>query len=103
MASPTEPTAGPLSQTLQGYYARLREELGPQQWWPARSRLEVALGAVLMQNMSWRNVAQALKCLRQARRLSQPGLRRASQSQLESLLRPGGLLPPEGPGHQEFS
>src|SRR5271167_237569 len=69
-----------LSQTLQGYYARLLKELGPQGWWPARTRLEVVLGAVLTQNTSWQNAAEALKRLRQAGRLSLPGLRRSSQS-----------------------
>ena len=92
MASPPERTAVALSQTLQGYYARLLEELGPQGWWPARSRLEVVLGAVLTQNTSWQNAAQALKRLRQARRLSLPGLRRTSQSELESLIRPAGFF-----------
>jgi hypothetical protein len=46
-----------LSQTLQGYYARLLKELGPQGWWPARTRLEVVLGTVLTQNTSWQNVS----------------------------------------------
>jgi endonuclease-3 related protein len=84
--------AGALSQTLQGYYARLLKELGPQGWWPARTRLEVILGAVLTQNTSWQNAAEALKRLRQVRRLSLPGLRRTSQSDLESLVRPAGFF-----------
>jgi endonuclease III related protein len=81
-----------LSQTLRGYYARLLYELGPQGWWPARARLEVVVGTVLTQNTSWQNAAEALKRLRQARRLSLPGLRRASQSELEPLVRPAGFF-----------
>jgi endonuclease III-like uncharacterized protein len=32
------------------YYPALRGRFGPQQWWPARSRLEAILGAILTQN-----------------------------------------------------
>ena len=85
MASPAEPKAAALSQTLQAYYSRLLEDLGPQGWWPACTRLEVVLGAVLTQNTSCENAAQALKSLPRARRLSLTCLRRTSQSELESL------------------
>ena len=61
-----------LSQTLQAYYARLLEKLSPQGRWPARTRLEMVVGAVLTQNTSWLDVAQAMKRLRQARRLACP-------------------------------
>jgi len=85
MASPGERTAVALSQTLQAYYSRLLEDLGPQGWWPACTRLEVVLAAVLTQNTSCENAAQALKSLPRARRLSLTCLRRTSQSELESL------------------
>jgi hypothetical protein len=52
-----ERAAVALSQTLQGYYARLLKELGPQGWWPARTLLEVVLGTVLTQNTSRQNVS----------------------------------------------
>ena len=92
MASPAEPKAAALSQTLQAYYARLLEKLSPQGWWPAGTRLEVVLGAVLPQNTSWLNAAQTVNRLRQARRLSVSGLGRTSQSELKSLIRPVGFF-----------
>jgi len=61
MASPAKRRAVALSPTLQGYYARLLEKLGPQGWWPARTRLEVVLGAVLAQKTtSWLTNGEAL-------------------------------------------
>ncbi len=92
MVLPAERTAVALSETLQGYYARLREDLGPQAWWPARTRLEVVLGAVLTQNTSWLNAARALKRLRQAGRLTLSGLRKTNRSELEALIRPAGFF-----------
>ncbi len=37
---------------------------GPQHWWPAETRFEVLLGAILTQNTAWTNVERALKQLR---------------------------------------
>ena len=92
MVLPARRAAAAVNGTLLGYYARLLEEFGPQAWWPARSRLEVVLGAVLTQNTTWLNAARALKRLRQARRLSLNRLRSTDQSELESLIRPAGFF-----------
>ncbi len=92
MALPAERTAVALSGTLQDYYARLLEDLGPQAWWPARTRLEVVLGAVLTQNTSWLNAVRALQRLRREGCLSLSGLRRTNQPKLESLIRPAGFF-----------
>jgi len=77
--------------TLQQFYATLVERFGPQRWWPARTRLEIILGAILTQNTAWRNAALALKQLRQAGRLSWAGLRQASLAELEEGIRPAGF------------
>jgi endonuclease-3 related protein len=77
--------------TLQQYYSTLLRQFGPQGWWPARTRLEIILGAILTQNTTWHNTARALKRLREARRLTWPGLRRASVAELEECVRPAGF------------
>lgn len=41
-------------------YDRLLQAGGHRQWWPASTRFEVIVGAVLTQNTSWRNVEKAL-------------------------------------------
>jgi endonuclease-3 related protein len=76
---------------LSRYYSVLRGRFGPQQWWPARTRLEVILGAILTQNTAWHNATLALRNLRQAGLLSWQGLRRAPLPRLEACLRPAGF------------
>jgi endonuclease-3 related protein len=78
-------------QLLFRYYSALRGRFGPQQWWPARTRLEVILGAILTQNTAWHNATLALRNLRQAGLLSWQGLRRAGLPSLEARVRPAGF------------
>ena len=75
---------------LNSVYQRLLDTLGPQHWWPAESRLEIIVGAVLTQNTAWTNVERALQNLRDAERLSLAGLDQTSQAELEALVRPSG-------------
>ncbi len=83
--NPTAHGAGPL---LQAIYQRLHERYGPQHWWPAESRFEVIIGAILTQAAAWRNVERALQNLKAAGAFSPEGLRQISQEELASLIRP---------------
>lgn len=47
-------------------YQRLLNHYGPQHWWPAETAFEVIVGALLMQQTSWRNVAEAIRHLKRA-------------------------------------
>jgi endonuclease-3 related protein len=76
---------------LSRYYSVLRGRFGPQQWWPARTRLEVILGAILTQNTAWHNATLALRNLRRSGLLSWQGLRRACLPSLEACVRPAGF------------
>lgn len=49
---------------LQEIYDRLYQFYGPQNWWPAESRIEMLVGAVLTQNTNWQNVRKAIDTLR---------------------------------------
>jgi endonuclease-3 related protein len=79
-------------EVLETYYEELLRQFGPQGWWPARTRLEVILGAILTQNTTWQNAARAISRLRDAGLLRWPRLRRASTSQLETCVRPAGYF-----------
>ena len=81
----------PAGELLPRYYSVLRARFGPQQWWPARTRLEVILGAILTQNTTWYNATLALRNLRKAGLLSWQALRRACLSGLEACVRPSGF------------
>lgn len=74
------------------YYRALFRAWGPQNWWPARSRFEVIVGAYLTQNTAWTNVEKAMANLRRAGLLSVKGIRRVPLSELEQLIRPSGYF-----------
>ena len=55
------PSAPPrLRGEIPQYYTALLSRYGPQNWWPARSRFEVIVGAYLTQNTNWSNVEKAM-------------------------------------------
>lgn len=74
------------------YYRALLLRWGPQNWWPAQSRLEVIIGAYLTQNTNWTNVEKAMANLRRARVLSIKGLRKLPLDELQQLIRPSGYF-----------
>ncbi|MGB9741542.1 MAG: endonuclease III domain-containing protein [candidate division WOR-3 bacterium] len=71
-------------------FQRLYQTFGPQHWWPARTRLEVIIGAVLTQNTAWQNVEKAIARLRKLRLLNLDRLCHLPQCQLAALIRPAG-------------
>ncbi len=80
----------PSAAQLLKIYNKLLSHFGPQNWWPARTLLEVVVGAVLVQNTNWGNVEKAIAGLRQARLLNWPALSRISASELAPYIRPCG-------------
>lgn len=80
------------AKTLRDYYRALLAAWGMQDWWPARTRFEVIVGAFLTQNTAWTNVERALANLRAARVLSVAGVRRTPLRRLERLVRPAGYF-----------
>jgi endonuclease-3 related protein len=77
---------------LRAYYRTLFHAWGPQHWWPARSRLEMIVGAYLTQNTAWTNVELALRALRASGALSLDGIRRMPLRRLERLIRSAGYF-----------
>lgn len=82
--------AAPLRGRLLRLYAALFRHFGPQRWWPAKTPLEVAVGAILAQNTAWSNVERALKRLACVRLLNARRLHALSESELARLIRPAG-------------
>ncbi len=75
---------------LLSLYRHLFRYFGPQRWWPARSRFEVIVGAILTQNTAWINVEKAITALRAARLLDPRKIDNMPQEQLATLIRPAG-------------
>ncbi len=77
---------------LKDFYESLYASLGPQGWWPGRTRFEVIVGAILTQNTSWANVEKAVANLRRARALSPRRMHALSIHELAGLIRPAGYF-----------
>lgn len=73
---------------LMEIYRRLFAHFGPRHWWPAETPFEVIVGAILTQNVAWRNVEKAITNLKERSVLSSAGLLRLSEEELEDLIRP---------------
>lgn len=77
---------------LELVYERLYEWLGPRRWWPAETPFEVVVGAILTQNVTWRNVEKAIANLRAAGLLDPVAMHRTSEEELQPLIRPAGYF-----------
>ena len=75
---------------LREVYDRLLARFGPQHWWPAETRFEVMVGAVLTQATAWGNVEKAIARLKAADALSPYGIRRLPVDELAQLVYPSG-------------
>lgn len=72
-------------------YDSLLAHYGPQRWWPADTRFEVIVGALLMQQTAWRNVAIAIKNLEAAGLLDVHAIAAASVPTLRKHVRVAGF------------
>ncbi|MCO5062577.1 MAG: endonuclease III domain-containing protein [Kiritimatiellae bacterium] len=75
---------------LHAAYRALFERFGPQHWWPAQSRFEMMVGAILTQNTAWTNVEKAIAELRKRRALTPRALQAAPLATLAQWIRPAG-------------
>lgn len=76
---------------IQRIYDVLFKTYGPQNWWPAETPLEVAIGAILTQNTAWRNVEKAINNLKRENLLDIKKLLSLEDEELKELIRPAGF------------
>ena len=77
-------------------YTHLAQVYGPQHWWPAKTPIEVIVGAYLTQNTAWRNVERSIANL-EAAGVPTPsgqidGLRAIDIEELRTHIRPSGYM-----------
>jgi endonuclease-3 related protein len=77
---------------LRRIYDVLLESYGPRAWWPARTPLEVIIGAYLVQNTSWLGVVRSIANLDASGMLELSALRAVSIDELRLLIRPSGYM-----------
>ena len=86
-----EATVGDTGTIVRQVYDLLHERYGPQGWWPAETKLEVVLGAILVQSTAWGNAAKALDAIREAGVLDVAALARLSEGEIAELVRSSGF------------
>lgn len=92
LLSPSGADIESLLPDLTAYFHTLSQALGPMHWWPARTRFEVIVGAILTQNTAWTNVERAITELRRARLLSPKAIEEVSLRRLARLIRSSGYF-----------
>jgi len=91
-ASLSPGASGASSGRLRALYAQLINTYGPQQWWPAKTPLEVVIGAYLTQNTAWASVEKSIQNLEAHHLLTIDALRGVSEGGLRSHIRPSGYM-----------
>lgn len=77
--------------TIKQLYQTMYTTMGPQDWWPADSKWEIILGAILVQNTNWRNVVPALANLKNATNFDPAKIHAYSATELEPLIHSSGF------------
>ena len=71
-------------------YNILYSTFGPQDWWPGESKIEIIIGAILTQAVSWKNVEKAISNLKEADLLDLKSLKQIDKDKLAKLIKPSG-------------
>lgn len=82
----------PSKKKLMRLYDALFKYFGPSGWWPAQTRFEVIVGAVLTQNTAWPNVERAIANLKRKRLVAIRRLDELTNACLAKLIRPAGYF-----------
>lgn len=77
--------------TLGQLYNKMLDEMGPQGWWPAESKVEIILGAILVQNTNWKNVEKSLINIKAITEFAPEKVSELNKEYLMSLIRPSGF------------
>lgn len=75
---------------ISSIYEKLYKAFGPQYWWPAKTKFEVMLGAVLTQNTAWQNVEKSITVLRKKKLLSFQKMLNLPEKELALLIKSCG-------------
>ena len=77
---------------IEQLFHTMLDAMGPTGWWPAETDYEIMVGAVLIQNASWRNAERSLEALREADALKPRVIASMDNEQLQQLIRPSGFF-----------
>lgn len=92
MASARAGRGAEAADLLNRFYKDLFDSMGPQRWWPARTRFEMIVGAILTQNTGWTNVEKAVRRLKAGSVLRPAKMYELAPRELAALIRPAGYF-----------
>ncbi|NLB00262.1 MAG: endonuclease III domain-containing protein [Methanomicrobiales archaeon] len=92
-----------LTDELIRIYDALFAAFGHQRWWPAETPFETMIGAILTQNVSWTNAAQAIRNLEDAGMLDPHLLAAADTTEVARLIVPSRFYNLKAERIREFS
>ncbi|AEH06081.1 HhH-GPD family protein [Methanothermococcus okinawensis IH1] len=72
-------------------YNKLLSHFGIQYWWPAETKYEVVIGAIITQNISWKNVEKALNNLKNEDLIDEKRILKINTEKLKELIKPAGF------------
>ncbi len=84
-------------------YLSLLKKYGEQHWWPAETKDEIIIGAILTQNAAWNNVEKAIKNLKEKNVCSIKGIVGTDIKSLEILIKPSGFYKQKAKRLKNFS
>lgn len=76
--------------SMRALFALLSDQVDAGRWWPADTRFEVLVGAILVQNTTWTSVERALEHLSAASLLTPEAIASAAVDDCAALIRPCG-------------
>lgn len=77
--------------TVLQLYQKMRAEMGPSGWWPADSKEEIIIGAILIQNTNWQNADRARLLFKQLTNFEPSKILELTDEQLQNAVRPAGF------------
>ena len=72
-------------------FHRLLEEMGETGWWPAESKVEIVVGAIMIQNTTAANAERAVMNIGQVTQFESQAILDLPREELEVLVRPAGF------------
>lgn len=78
--------------TIRQLYDILNQQLGRQNWWPAKNTEEMLTGMVLIQNTNWKNVDRSLANLDNKTNFQLDKLLALNIEELKQLIQPSGFF-----------
>lgn len=77
--------------TITELYEKMHQNMGDSGWWPAESKAEIIIGAIMIQNTNWRNADKAVAGFRKQTNFDPNQIRQLTTAELYDLVRPAGF------------